>query len=295
MVEPDLLMAPVGLAGDIHLGPPNGVTKKRLDDISDRAADAIAWQICTVAGERHDRPLTTLAKSPQHVRTAVGIAKERIFTRLLSEANSWTQESQGDIHQWEAALQHTRMIMERREEFESRAHKRINAVLAAASAPAAPSSPQPQPSAARPAPADKPLPKKEGYGGLIATVVALIVLIAGIFLVGTSQTGPSSASSGSSSAVNHSVDPDVVNSLGGQSDLHRAGDFYAKWAPNGSYTCSAGTVCTELYVATPLSDGCKSVDVVVDMLKGGTVLASYHGGTSNLPKGLLRKLYIQGA
>jgi hypothetical protein len=42
LVDPELLMAPLDLSGDLHLGSPAGVTKGRLNEVSDRAADAIA-------------------------------------------------------------------------------------------------------------------------------------------------------------------------------------------------------------------------------------------------------------
>ncbi|WP_210418855.1 hypothetical protein [Pseudarthrobacter sp. NIBRBAC000502770] len=296
LVDPDLQMAPVDLSADLYLGAPAGVTKQRLDDISDRAADAIAWQVSTVAGERRENPLTTLATSPQHVGTAVVKAKERIFTRLLAEANSWTQESQGNIHQWEAALQHTRMIMERREAFEVRAHRRINAVLSAATAPPqqAPAAP-PRTPGARPTPAYSPPPRKEGHAGLIALAAALVILIAGGLAVGISQTGTSSSRSDTSSAVNPSFNPAVVKALEGQGDWFQSGSFYVKWVPHEQYTCNPGVACTEILLETPLYSGCGSAEAMVDLLQNGKAIGTARGRANNMTTGVPQRVHIQAA
>lgn len=296
LVDPELLMAPVDLSGDLHLGAPADVTKKRLNEASDGAADAIAWQICTVAGERNENPLTTLGNVREHVRTAVEKARERIFTKLLADANSWVQESQGSIHQWEAALQHTRMIMEEREAFDVRAHKRINAVIAAAVAPARQEAPAP--AAAQEAPPTSPLreyasasTKTRDAAGITALVVlgslGILVIVSGVI----AQTGSSRSGAGTSAAAG--LDPVVTAELDGKPDWYAAGDFYTKWVPEGEYTCKTEAACVELWVQTPLNEGCKKVNVVVDMLRNGTVVGTYHGNTDNLIKGVGRKVHIK--
>lgn len=80
--------------------------------------------------------------------------------------------------------------------------------------------------------------------------------------------------------------------LDGNTDWFPVGDFYAKWVPESQYTCSTEAACVELWVQTPLSEGCQKVNAVVDMLRNGTVVGTYHGNTNNLPKGVERKLHI---
>lgn len=295
LVDPELRMDPVDLSGDLHLGPPAGVTSNHLNEVSDRAADAIAWQVCTVAGRRNENPLTTLASTREHVRTAIAKASERTFTKLLADANSWVQESQGSIHQWEAALQHTRMIMEHREIFDARAHKRINDVISAAVAPPR----QKAPAAATAAAGTRMAPpreqpagggkKKHDFAGL--TLLALTAI--GILVIGlgvTSQNGPSSET-GSPTAPGW--DPLAAANVERKADWFLVGDFYAKWVPDGQYTCSTEAACVELWIQTPLSEGCNRVNAVVDMLRNGTVMGTYHGNTTNLPTGEERKLHIK--
>jgi hypothetical protein len=288
-------MAPVDLSTDLHLGLPADVTKKRLNEVSDRAADAIAWQVCTLAGQRNENPLTTLGNVQEHVRTAVEKARERIYTKLLAGANTWVQESQGSIHQWEAALQHTRMIMEKREAFDVRAHKRINAVISAA---VAPTRQEPRaPAAAYTAPGPAPLreqgvksSKKHDAAGITALVVLGVLGIAVIASGVAAQPGSSSSGTGRPAASG--LDPAVVAELDGQPDWYRAGDFYTKWVPESQYTCSTKAACVELWVQTPLSEGCRKVNAVVDMLRNGTVVGTYHGNMIDLPVGVERKLHI---
>lgn len=294
LVDPDLLMSPVALSGDLHLGAPADVTKKRLNEVSDRAADAIAWQLCAVAGQRSENPLTTLGNAREHVRTAVAKAKERIYAKLLADANLWVQESQGSIHQWEAALQHTRMIMEKREAFDVRAHKRINAVVSAAVAP--PRQEAPAPAAAQDAPRTAPLREHGSPDGIkkpdAAGIVAIVVMVGALVAFGVmAQTASSSSGTGASAASG--LDPVVVAELDGKPDWYPAGDFYAKWVPEDQYTCNTEAACVEVWVQTPLTDGCKKVNVVVDMLLNGTVAGTYHGNTDNLIKGVGRKVHIE--
>ncbi|MFD0046997.1 hypothetical protein ACFVGV_17585 [Pseudarthrobacter scleromae] len=293
LVDPELLMAPVDLSGDLHLGSPAEVTKKRLNEVSDRAADAIAWQVCTVAGKRNENPLTTLGSAQEHVRTAVEKAKERIYAKLLADANTWVQESQGSIHQWDAALQHTRMIMEKREAFDVRAHKRINAVISAAVAPSRREAPAP--ATAQDAPRMAPLrehgatsTKKHDVAGISALVVLGSLGILVFTALAVSQGG--SSSSGASAASG--LDPVVMAELDGKPDWHAAGDFYTKWVPEGQYTCNTEAACVELWVQTPLTEGCQKVNAVVDMLRNGTVVGTYHGNANNVTMGEERKLHI---
>lgn len=300
LVDPDLLMSPVALTGDLHLGAPADVTNKRLNQVSDRAADAIAWQLCAVAGQRNENPLTTLGNARGHVRMAVAKAKERIYAKLLADANSWVQESQGNIHQWEAALQHTRMIMEKREAFDVRAHDRISAVIAAAVAP--PRQEAPAPAAAQDAPRTAPIrehgavgAKKHDVGGIAALVVLGSLGIAMFASLAVSQSGSASsgAGAGTGASAASGLDPVVVAELEGKPDWYAAGDFYAKWVPEGQYTCNTEAACVELWVQTPLIEGCKKVNVVVDMLLNGNVVGTYHGNTDNLIKGVGRKVHIE--
>lgn len=300
LVDPDLLMDPVSLNEDLDFGPPARVTKKRLNEAADGAADAIAWQICRAASERAENPLVTVANAPEHLGTALDKAKERIFTKLLADANSWVQESQGSIHEWEAALQHTRMILENRDAFHGRARTRIKAVISAAVAPPL----QESPPAPRPAPvfvntvpvssyqsgAAKGAKKRDSAGIILVVLSALgiAVLASGV----VSQTGQDSSASGALPSVKPAFDPAVVKDLEGQADWYQTGDFYTKWVPEGQYTCT-GTACVELWVQTPLYEGCKKVNVVVDMLRLGTVMGTYHGNATNLAKGEERKLHIE--
>jgi hypothetical protein len=248
-----------------------------------------------VAGERNENPLTTLGNAREHVWTAVEKAKERIYAKLLADANMWVQESQGSIHQWEAALQHTRMIMEKREAFGVRAHKRINAVVSAVVVP--PRQEAPTPAAAQDAPPTAPLrgqragnTKKHDAAGITALVVLGVLGIAVIASGVISQTGATSSGAGFSAVS--ALDPVVVEELEGKTDWYPAGDFYTKWVPEGQYSCSAETACVELWVQTPLYEGCKKVNVVVDMLRNGTVVGTYHGNANNVTTGEERKLHI---
>lgn len=250
-----------------------------------------------MAGERNENPLTTLGNAREHVRTAVEKAKERIYTKLLADANAWVQESQGSIHQWEAALQHTRMIMEKREAFDMRAPKRINAVVSAAVAPPRREVPTPTPTPEQGAPRMAPLRQQSAANTKkhdIAGITALVLLgVLGIFVIASgviSQTASSSSGAGSSAAPG--LDPVVAAELEGKTDWYPAGDFYTRWVPEDQYTCT-GTACVELWVQTPLCEGCKKVNVVVDMLRNGTVLGTYHGNANNVPKGVERKLHIE--
>jgi hypothetical protein len=292
LVDPKFLMAPVDLSGNLHVGPPAGVTKGQLNELSDRAADAIAWQICTVAGQRKENPLTTLGKAGEHVRTAVGKARERIYTQLVADANAWVQESQGSIHQWEAALQHARMIMEERESFDMRALKRISAVIAAAVAPPQQEAPAPAapdvPGAAPLREHSSPVTRKNNVAGIAALVVLGVLGVAVIASGVASQSRPATYGSGTPGGL----DPAAVAELDRQADWYPAGDFYTKWVPNGQYTCSEGTACVELWIQTPLYDGCSKTNVVVDMLRNGTVVGTYHGNVTNLAMGVERKVHI---
>lgn len=294
LVDPELLMAPVDLSGDLHLGAPANVTKKWLNEVSDRAADAIAWQLCAVAGQRSENPLTTLGNAREHVRTAVAKAKERIYAKLLADANSWVQESQGSIHQWEAALQHTRMIMEKREAFDVRAHKRIHAVISAAVAPSRQEAPAPN--TAEDASQTAPLrehganTKKHDVAGISALAVLGVI---GVLVIASGVASQSASSSQAGSPAAPGWDPLAAADLEGNADWFPVGDFYTKWVPDGQYTCSTEAACVELWVQTPLAEGCQKVNAVVDMLRNDTVVGTYHGNTTNLAKGEERKLHIR--
>jgi hypothetical protein len=323
LVDPEFLMKPRDLSEDLDFGPPARVTKKQLKEASLGAADAIAWQICQAAGVRNENPLVTMEGVGEHIRTATAKAKDRVFSKLIAETNEWVRSTQGNIHEWEAALQHARMILDKKDAFDGLVEKRIRAVIVAAVAPPLqePEAPRPAP---RPAPefirtaplseqgqSRKPAKKDKALGDrdfIIGSVVVGIIVLAVAYSAfqynaNTSGTAASGTAAGNSQpvaaaaapAADPKFDATLVAKLDGQIGWHRNGDFYAQWVPNGTYACSAGTVCTELYVQTPLIDGCKSVDVVVDMLKNGTVLGSYHGGYANMPKGSQRKMHIQGA
>lgn len=323
LVDPEFLMRPVDLGEDLDFGPPARVTKKRLKEASLGAADAIAWQICQAAGVRNENPIVTMEGAGEHIRAAIAIAKDRVFSKLITDTNEWVRSSQGNIHEWEAALQHARMILDKKDTFDGLVDKRIRAVIVAAVAPPLQEHQAPRP-APRPAPefirtvplseqgqSRKPAKKDKALGDrdfIVGSVVVGIIVLAvayGAFQNSSSTAGTaaSGTAAGNSQAVaaaaapaaNPGLDAALVAKLDGQAGWHRTGDFYAQWVPNGAYSCSTGTVCTELYVQTPLIDGCKNVDVVVDMLKNGTVLGTYHGGYANMPKGSQRKMHIQGA
>ncbi|WP_324644882.1 hypothetical protein [Pseudarthrobacter sp. LT1] len=294
LVDPELIMTPVDLSGELHLGPPAGVSKKRLNEVCEGAADAIAWHVCTIAAARNENPLTTLGHAREHVRTAVEKAKERIFAKLLADANSWVQESQGSLHQWEAALQHTRMIMEKREVFDVRAHKRINAVISAAVAPPLrPPAPSPTRQPTQPATAYNPPRKKEGYGGLIAVIAALVVIGVGIFAIGVSQPGSSTSASDAAATVAPGADPAVVKELERQGDWAQNGSFYLKWVAHDQYTCTTGAACTEVWLWTPLYAGCKSAEAMVDLLQKGKTIGTASGTVSNLTKDSPKRVHIE--
>lgn len=308
LVGPELVMRPLDLSEDLDFGAPARVTKKRLKEASLGAADAIAWQICQAAGARNENPLVTMEGAGEHIRTATAKAKDKVFSKLMAETNEWVRSTQGNIHEWEAALQHARMILDKKDSFDALLGKRVRAVIVAAVAPPLQETQPASRPARKPAPqfirtvplseqtrgAAKAHQAEKRRADIVARVVLGTAILAAIVLFSVQAGSAPSASSGGISTSGR-LDNALVAQLDGNPAWHRSGDFYAQWVPNGAYTCSSGTACTEIYVQTPLSDGCRSVDVAVDMLKNGTVLGTYHGNTTNISKGVQRKLRIQGA
>lgn len=322
LVDPELLMTPVDLGEDLDFGPSARVTKKRLKEASIGAADAIAWQVCRAASERKENPLATLAGASEHVRTATAKAKGRIFSRLIAETNSWVQESQGSIHEWDAALQHARMMLDRRDAFEGLVDKRVKAVISAAVAPprqestpkltppASPafSAPPHNPQGRRPTKVDKAPVRRDFFIGLgMLGLLVIAVVVSGI-QNGSSPSSGTAASAASSKAGNSpqpvpaavpsvrpSLDPAVIKQLDSTGSWYRSGDFYAMWVTNGTYTCRTGTACTELWIQTPLYNGCGTAEAAVDLLRNGTIIGSAKGTVKYIPTAVSTKVHIDAA
>nr|WP_255470863.1 hypothetical protein [Pseudarthrobacter sp. B4EP4b] len=304
LVGSELLMSPLDLSDDLDFGPPAQVTKKRLNEAADHAADAIAWQICRVAGESTENPLMTLSKLDDHVQTATEKAQDRIFTKLLAETNAWVQESQANIHEWEAALQHARMILERRDAFAARSRQRIKAVISAAVAPPRqdpPPAPRPAPEFIRTVPLSqetrakvKPDQTLKRRDRILGWVALGILAVSGIVVFGV-QAGFTPSSSAASPSMEDGFDPAVVKNLERQGDWAQSGSFYMKWVPDDQYSCTSGAACTEIWLWTPLYGGCKSAEAMVDLLQDGKAIGTARSTVNNLTRDSPKRVHIQAA
>ena len=300
LVDPEFLMAPVDLSQDLDFGPPARVTKKQLKEACLGAADAIAWQICRAACERNEDPLVTMAGAGEHIRTATAKAKDRVFSKLITETTEWVRSTQGSIHEWEAALQHARMILDKKDAFDGLVDKRVRAVVVAAVAPPiqkTPPTPRSAPEFIRTAPLseqtrgpgkrDKTQGRRDVWIGL-----TVIGLVGGAILVfGAMQNG--SSGSAALPSVKPGFDPGVVQDLERQADWFQSGDFYVKWVANSQYTCNPGVACTEIWLETPLYDGCGTAEPMVDLLKNGKSIGTATGRANNLTTGVPQRVHIQ--
>ncbi|MFB9713943.1 hypothetical protein [Arthrobacter methylotrophus] len=284
IVEPELLISPLSLDTDIDFGSPASATPARIDHFVKGAADALAWNICKAASERHRRPVDVFAESREHLDKAIDMAKERVFSRLVAQTGIWVQRFPEESDEWHSAIRHSRLILGRRDDFKSSVIARIRDVLTAATAaPAREPGPNPQPSrSAGPAEAGPRQPSSRTPGPVpsapgpalkrkveawVSTVlvVGAVLLIIGIGMATTN--------------THAGEDSQLAGSLTKAGWIQDSGSgLYWKWV-DGAYACTATSVgtCTQVHVesAGPVCQA--GVTATLNLLVSGSVAGTADG------------------
>lgn len=130
-VPKNLKMYPVDLSGEIDLGPVSELHLSRLSDLTNGAADAIAWRLCHLASETNVVPLMTYLRMHDKADSALLEARGRIYGKLIEDARAWVGSLPRGSAEWIAATDTVRRILDSKEMFLKRAQDRVRTVLEA--------------------------------------------------------------------------------------------------------------------------------------------------------------------
>lgn len=128
-------MDPMDLSTEPDFGHPGFVRVETLAVASSAAADAVAWRLAEAAAREQIAPLDAFHTYRAETDRAITAAKERLFARLVVDAQQWISSFTTLTPEWESAVSHVKTILECRDGFEACARNRIERVLSAASHP----------------------------------------------------------------------------------------------------------------------------------------------------------------
>ena len=125
-------MWPLDLGQSINLGPAVQLSEERLNAVSQAAADAVAWHLCTSAAEMRLSPMTLYLRNQNSADTVLAEVGRRIFGPLLDGALNWIGELPDGSTEWSAAIATVRPFIDYRDAFILKSSQRISSVLEAA-------------------------------------------------------------------------------------------------------------------------------------------------------------------
>lgn len=126
-----LKMWPLDLSQNIDLGPAAQLSQARLNEITQSAADAVAWHLCTSAAEKGLSPMTLYLRNRNSADTVLAEVGRRIFGPLLDGARKWIGELPEGSTEWRAAIATVKPFIDCRDAFIGQSSQRIRVVLEA--------------------------------------------------------------------------------------------------------------------------------------------------------------------
>lgn len=213
-VPTNLRMSPLDLSRDIDLGPVSQLRMSRLGEVTEAAADAIAWRVCSMAAETNILPMTAYLRFRDEADSALLEARRRIYDSLLDDGLRWVNSLPRDSTARGAAAGLVRAIHDSKESFLERSRRRLRLVLQAAGPPSsaepppqqtestprgqAQQAPQRSPSSSRPVPS-----KVEGHRPRTHALIGLGILVLLLVVGAPVASTISSTSNGTKPAGTH--------------------------------------------------------------------------------------------
>lgn len=130
-IPENLLMVPLDLKKDVDLGPVHLITPQQLFDMASRAADSVAWRICSLAAAQKKVPMNTYRQYLSDIESTLDVVRRKLYSELRDDVNHWFANFHYGSSEWRLASRQRESIIDGFATFKNTARTRIVSVLSA--------------------------------------------------------------------------------------------------------------------------------------------------------------------